>query len=142
MTAAGSILTVEARHNAFFRLLNRYTPFPQPFDTPLSARDVVTIVSPFFKSCPAGSAPTIPGFPALQVSSTKYALGSQLAIAPANASAVNTEGTVYCGFASWVASFRGPIPVMGSFPLTSFVLLCPAAGALPPVSRPGRTATA
>ncbi|GAA5871992.1 hypothetical protein JCM3774_006576 [Rhodotorula dairenensis] len=100
LTAAGSILTVEARHNAFFRLLNRYTPFPQPFDTPLSARDVVTIVSPFFKSCPAGSAPTIPGFPALKVSSTKYALGSELAIAPANASAVNTQGTVYCGFAS------------------------------------------
>ncbi|GAA5970794.1 hypothetical protein JCM8115_002946 [Rhodotorula mucilaginosa] len=104
LTAAGSILTVEARHNAFFRLLNRYTPFPQPMDTPLSASAVVTLVSPFFKSCPSGSAPTIPGFPALNVTSTKFALGSELHIAPVNASAVNTQGTVYCGFASGLSA--------------------------------------
>ncbi|POY76398.1 hypothetical protein BMF94_0596 [Rhodotorula taiwanensis] len=104
LTAAGSILTVEARHNAFFRLINHYTPFPQPFDTPLDARSVVTIVSPFFKSCPSGSAPTIPGFPALTVSSTNNHIGSQLSIAPTNASAVNTQGTVYCGFASGLST--------------------------------------
>lgn len=45
VTAAGSILTVEARHNAFVRFLNHYTPFPQPNDTPLSATNVVTIVT-------------------------------------------------------------------------------------------------
>merc|ERR1712093_340050 len=52
----------------------------------------------------SGSAPTIPGFPALNVTSTKFALGSELHIAPVNASAVNTQGTVYCGFASGLSA--------------------------------------
>lgn len=100
VTAAGSILTVEARHNAFVRFLNHYTPFPQPNDTPLSATNVVTIVTPFFESCPEGSAPTIMGKSALNVSTTEFTLGGTLEVTPANASAVPAGKTVYCGFAS------------------------------------------
>lgn len=105
LTAAGSILTVEARHNAFIRFVNAYTPFPQPEDTPQSASNVVTIVTPFFTSCPSGSAPTIQGHPALNVTSKNFTMGAELKIAPTNASAVNTNnGQLYCGFASGLAA--------------------------------------
>ncbi|KAK4335952.1 Ferritin/ribonucleotide reductase-like protein [Rhodosporidium toruloides NP11] [Rhodotorula toruloides] len=105
LTAAGSILTVEARHNAFIRYVNAYTPFPQPEDTPQSASNVVTIVTPFFTSCPSGSAPAIQGHPALNVTSKNFTMGAELKIAPTNASAVNTNnGQLYCGFASGLAA--------------------------------------
>ncbi|GAA5856770.1 hypothetical protein JCM9279_006110 [Rhodotorula babjevae] len=100
VTAAGSILTVEARHNAFVRFLNNYTPFPAAYDTPQSATNVVTIVTPFFTSCPEGSAPTIMGKSGLNVSTTEFTLGGDLQVTPANASAVPAGTTVYCGFAS------------------------------------------
>jgi hypothetical protein len=35
LTAAGAILTVEARHNAYIRSKLAQSPFPNPFDTPL-----------------------------------------------------------------------------------------------------------
>ncbi|GAA5838081.1 hypothetical protein JCM5353_004490 [Sporobolomyces roseus] len=104
LTAAGSILTVEARHNAFVRLVNSYQPAPQPFDTPLSASLVVGAATPFFKSCPEGSAPTIAAPPALALKSATYQIGGQIQVAPTNASAVNTEQTLYCGFASGLQS--------------------------------------
>ncbi|ORY84726.1 ferritin-like domain-domain-containing protein [Leucosporidium creatinivorum] len=100
VTAAGSILTVEARHAAFISYLNGYSPFPAPEDTPQSAASVVTLASPFFKSCPTGSAPAIAGKPALTVTTTMPKVGSSLSIAPMNASAVSSSGTLYCGFAS------------------------------------------
>lgn len=34
-TVAGSILTVEARHNSYLRAQLSEVPFPAPFDTPL-----------------------------------------------------------------------------------------------------------
>ncbi|BGP42406.1 hypothetical protein JCM10450v2_006500 [Rhodotorula kratochvilovae] len=100
VTAAGSILTVETRHTAFVRFLNNYSPFPQPNDTPLSAQNVVSIVAPFFESCPEGSAPTIKAKPAVNVTSTTFTLGGTLEITPANLSQVPSDKTLYCGFAS------------------------------------------
>lgn len=35
LTAAGAILSVEARHNAYIRSALKESPFPAPFDTPL-----------------------------------------------------------------------------------------------------------
>lgn len=99
VTAAGSILTVEARHNAFVRLLNNYD-IATPFDTPLSASAVVGAAGALFKQCPEGSAPTIQPPPALTLNTTSYEIGSQITVAPANASAINTDQQLYCGFAS------------------------------------------
>ncbi|GAA5911477.1 hypothetical protein JCM5296_004083 [Sporobolomyces johnsonii] len=105
LTAAGSILTVEARHNAFIRFINGFVPFASPEDTPQSASNVVTIVTPFFKSCPSGSAPTIKGYPALNLTSTNATIGSTLKIAPSNSSVTDSQsGTIYCGFASGLAA--------------------------------------
>lgn len=35
LTAAGSILTIEARHSAYLRSELKESPFPNPFGTPL-----------------------------------------------------------------------------------------------------------
>ena len=58
------------------------------------------MATPFFASCPSGSAPTIQGKPSLNVTTAMPTVGSSLSIALNNASAVNTQQTLYCGFAS------------------------------------------
>lgn len=71
LTAAATILTVEARHSAYLRYaaLNE-NPFPAPYDIPLTFDSVHTLALPFFVDCPVyeGPFPPIPGivpFPAL-----------------------------------------------------------------------------
>lgn len=66
LTAAGSILTVEARHSSYIRAANKQAPFPQPFDTPLSFNQVFSLAVQFIVECPADQ-PMLPfkAFPAL-----------------------------------------------------------------------------
>ncbi|BGP13400.1 hypothetical protein JCM10213_008559 [Rhodosporidiobolus nylandii] len=104
LTAAASVLTVEARHAAAIQFIHGYQPASQPTDTPLSASNIVTIVSPFFTSCPSGSAPTIPGNPALNVTSSAPKVGSTLELVPTNSSVTNGVENVYCGFASGLSA--------------------------------------
>jgi hypothetical protein len=68
LTAAGSILTVEARHNTYILGANKGNPIPGAFDTPLGINEVWTIASQFIKSCPASN-PALPvkAFPTLAV---------------------------------------------------------------------------
>lgn len=42
LTAAGSILTVEARHSSYLRSSLKESPFAQPFDTPLTLAAFMT----------------------------------------------------------------------------------------------------
>ena len=66
LTAAGSVLTIEARHSSYIRSLLRQSPFPQAFDNPLSVNQVYTLASPFIKSCPTTNPPLpVKAFPAL-----------------------------------------------------------------------------
>ncbi|KAF2233592.1 Ferritin/ribonucleotide reductase-like protein [Viridothelium virens] len=82
LTAAGSILTVEARHNAYLRATLGEAPFAQPFDTPLSPDEVYTLAHGFIASCPSSNpAIKVRPFPGLAVDS-------------ANAGAAITTGSV------------------------------------------------
>lgn len=47
LTAAGSIVAVEARHAAYFNLLNLETPFPAAFETPMTPEEVLAAASGF-----------------------------------------------------------------------------------------------
>ena len=50
LTAAGSIVAVEARHASYLNLLNGEIPFPAAFETPLSMDEVLEIAGPFLAS--------------------------------------------------------------------------------------------
>lgn len=70
LTAAGSILTVEARHASYIRGEIKQSPFPQPFDDPLSLNEVYTLAAQFITSCPSDNAPLpVKAFPTLVASS-------------------------------------------------------------------------
>ena len=71
LTAAGSILTVEARHSAYLRAKLEQSPFPQAFDAPLSLNQVFSLASGFITSCPESN-PALPvkAFPALALEAT------------------------------------------------------------------------
>jgi len=54
LQAGAQIATVEARHAAYFNLINRASPFPDAFETGKKPSDIVTAVlaTGFVKSCP------------------------------------------------------------------------------------------
>ena len=56
LTAAGTIVAVEARHAAYLNLLNGVLPFPVPFETPLTPDEVLEIAGPFIVSDPVAEA--------------------------------------------------------------------------------------
>lgn len=74
LTAAGSILTVESRHSSYLRAAQKQSPFPEPFDSPLTFDEVYTLAAPFIVSCPDSNKakPQLPlkAFPALALATT------------------------------------------------------------------------
>lgn len=66
LTAAASILAIEARHTSYIRASLDKAPFPQPFDDPLSLNQVFTLAGQFIVSCPSDNPPLpVKAFPIL-----------------------------------------------------------------------------
>lgn len=66
LTAAGSILTVEARHQTILNVLNGGTAIPQAFDIPFDPQEVLAIAGGFISGCDTG----ITALPSLTVTTT------------------------------------------------------------------------
>jgi len=95
LTAAATIVTVEARHQAFIRVASGAEPVPAAFDTPLGPRAVFTLAAQFISSCPDGSNLNIQAFPSIALQNPEQAaIGSNLKLADANSPA----GAQFCAF--------------------------------------------
>jgi len=66
LTAAASILTVEARHQSVLNILNSGTAIPQAFDVALTPSEVLAIAGPFISGCDVG----VKANPSLSVTNT------------------------------------------------------------------------
>lgn len=79
LSAAGSILTVEARHSAYLRAAQGEVPAAQPFDNPLDFNEVYTVASPFIASCPDSNMMLpVKAFPSLMMTGGKAMTGSMV----------------------------------------------------------------
>jgi len=66
LTAAGSILTVEARHQTILNVLSSGTAIPQAFDFAFTPSEVLALAGPFISGCDLG----VPANPPLTVTNT------------------------------------------------------------------------
>lgn len=66
---AGSILTIEARHQSSIRVFSKQEAVPQGFDAPLGPKAVFSLAAPFIASCPTGSNLKLTAFPTLSLAS-------------------------------------------------------------------------
>ncbi|KAI0672131.1 ferritin-like domain-containing protein [Trametes maxima] len=82
LTAAGSILSVEARQASWVSsAVMKNQPWNGPYDTPLTPSGAYSLAAPFIKECPSSNAALpVTTFPALTISKTSPAEGSRIAI--------------------------------------------------------------
>lgn len=108
LTAAGSILTVEARHSAVIRDQLKMSPFASPFDAPQGINEVYSLASALITSCPDGNSkaqlPALKAFPALAVVATGAAKPGQWVMVK---SAKKLTGTVYYNWANVLGAIGG-----------------------------------
>lgn len=111
LTAAASILTVEARHSSFIRKAIKESPFPQPFDAPLTLNEVYTLAAPFIVSCPdTNGALPVKAFPMLSLDPACAPAAAKKTITLFAADPVADLGSEQKYFAAWVA-VTGPVSV-------------------------------
>jgi len=121
LTAAGSILTVEARHSAVIRSELKEAPFPQPFDIPLGINEVYTLAAAFIVSCPASN-PALPvkAFPTLALGTTgTIKSGSEIEILTPGYTLAPKDGAnvpIYAAFFTVTGPiFADATPIDGGF---------------------------
>jgi hypothetical protein len=95
LAAAASIVTVEARHQAFIRVASGAEPVPAAFDVALGPKAVFTLAAQFITSCPEGSNLAITPFPSIALQNPEKAtVGQNLKLAdPAQ-----PAGASFCAF--------------------------------------------
>lgn len=124
LTAAGSILTVEARHSSYIRSKLKQAPFAAPFDTPLTLDEVYTLAAGFITSCPETNAKLpLKAFPALQLDpaagTVKAGSKVKLLTPGYTLKAVQGVAMVYAAFISVTGpTFVVATPVDGGFEVT------------------------
>jgi Ferritin-like domain len=110
LTAAGQILTIEARHNAYLRSVMKQRPAPQTFDVPQDFNEVYSLASPMIVSCPADNPKFLPlkAFPALTVTSKDSPkTGDKITVS------AKVDGSVYAGFVGSTGLVSAPIQPCG-----------------------------
>jgi hypothetical protein len=118
LTAAASILTVEARHSSYIRSKLDKVPFPQAFDTPLTLNEVYSLASAFITGCPSSN-PALPvkAFPKLAVAGSEPIKTGDTVILQTPGYTLETEGVqVYAAFIAVTGpTFVEATPVDGGF---------------------------
>ena len=125
LATAGSIFSIEARHQTFIRGAAGLAAAPSPFDTPLSPQQVFSLAAPFITSCPDGSNLILTAFPTLTMTSpaanAAVKIGDTLVLQSSAAA-----GATFCAFTA------GGIP--GG---TAFTAFTEAAGCVVPQNLAG-----
>lgn len=112
LSAAASIVTIEARHQTFIRTALKQSPVPQAFDAAVSARQIFTLAAGFITECPAGSSLGLQVFPSLNiVNASAVTAGSVLTLSDPTAFA---DGSTFCAFTSGEAGTQFAPFVSGS----------------------------
>ena len=125
LTAAASILSVEARHSSYFRSALKQVPFPQSFDTPLTIDEVYTLAAAFITSCPETNTKLpVKAFPTLTLdpaTTMPVKAGSIVTLLTPNYKlmAASNDATIYAAFISVTGpTFVVATPVDGGFSVT------------------------
>ncbi|KAJ6007255.1 hypothetical protein N7540_011231 [Penicillium herquei] len=116
LTAAGSILTVEARHSAYLRAALGEAPSAQAFDNPLDLNEVYTVASPFIVSCPSSNQQLpVKAFPSLVLESTLPAMtGSSVQLMTGSDLKIGNTTDIYAAFITVTGPVWTPITSNGN----------------------------
>ncbi|KAF9889215.1 hypothetical protein FE257_007528 [Aspergillus nanangensis] len=113
LTAAGSILTVEARHSAYLRAAMGELPAAQPFDNPLDFNEVYTVASPFIASCPSSNqALPVKAFPSLMMSPMMSTMTGQTVHLVAG-EGMNSADDIHAAFITVTGPVWAPVTSQG-----------------------------
>jgi hypothetical protein len=107
LDAAGSILTIEARHQTVLNILSAGTSIPSAFDIPLAPSEVLALAGPFVSGCDLG----IPANPVLSVTNTgSIGPGTKLSFKSAAINGTVPEDKMFCQMLLGGQPFSIPLP--------------------------------
>lgn len=98
LSTAGSILTIEARHQSSIRVFAKQEAVPSAFDAPLGPKAVFSIAAPFIKSCPSGSNLAITAFPKLAMAPGQDASAAGVGKSLKLKADDSAKGATHCAF--------------------------------------------
>ena len=116
LTAAATVLSVEARHTAYIRSRLSRLPYPQPFDAPLTFNQVYSLASQFIVSCPStNKLPPLTAYPILTPAQTSAPIiaGSTISILTNGYTIQPVDGTsqLYAAFITVTGPIFTPVSV-------------------------------